>query len=288
MNREEAVKRSEEALDQLAQALEQGKSDTLVKYLETLSRFHHYSFGNTLLIAIQRPDATHVAGYQRWKQLGRFVKQGEHGIAILAPLVYKRTAEVVDDQAEPENHEVKVLRGFKIVYVFDVSQTEGKELPQFAGISGEPGEQLRRLEALITESGIELRYEVIPGGALGCSSLGTIRIRPDLTSAETFTVLVHELAHERLHDKARRQEVTKTVRETEAEAVAFVVTNALGLETSTRSSDYIQLYAGNKEVLLESLDLIQSTATWILTNLETLEQRKEVSHDGPALACHVG
>ena len=93
-------------------------------------------------------------------------------------------------------------------------------------------------------TGIELRYEVIPGGALGCSSLGTIRIRPDLSAAETFTVLVHELAHERLHDKARRQEVTKTVRETEAEAVAFVVTNALGLESSTRSSDYIQLYAG--------------------------------------------
>ena len=153
MNREEALKRSEEALDQLAQALEQGKSDTLVRYLETLSRFHQYSFGNTLLIAIQRPDATHVAGYQRWKQLGRFVKQGEHGIAILAPLVYKQAAKEADDQADQENHEVKVLRGFKVVYVFDVSQTDGNELPQFAGISGEPGEQLKRLEALVADNG---------------------------------------------------------------------------------------------------------------------------------------
>jgi hypothetical protein len=172
------------------------------------------------------------------------------------------------------------------VYVFDVSQTEGKELPEFAAIVGEPGEQLERLERLIAQTGIELTFEDIPGGALGCSSVGKIRIRPALTPAETFTVLVHELAHERLHDKARRKEAPKTVLETEAEAVAFVVDRALGLESSTRSSDYIQLYAGNKEVLLESLDRIQSTATWILTNLESLNDEKEVAHDRASSACH--
>lgn len=287
MNREEAQKRTEEALDELAHALEQGRSETLVTYLETLARFHHYSFGNTLLIALQRPDATHVAGFHRWKQLGRSVKKGEHGIAILAPLVYKRADQ---DQAVEatgdENSSPKTLRGFKVVYVFDVSQTEGKELPEFAAIGGEPGEQLQALERLIAQAGIELSYEDIPGGALGCSSLGKIRIRPDLRPAESFAVLVHELAHERLHDKARRLEAPKTVRETEAEAVAFVVTRALGLESSTRSSDYIQLYAGNKAVLVESLDRIQSTAAWILTNLETLDQVKEVAHDSPS-ECHV-
>src|SRR3990170_4838987 len=102
MNREEATKLADQSLAQLASAFEQGRSDTLIRYLETLSRFHHYSFGNCILIAIQRPDATHVAGFQRWKELGRYVKQGEHGIAILAPMVYRKRKDDDNENAADE------------------------------------------------------------------------------------------------------------------------------------------------------------------------------------------
>ncbi|HZZ26763.1 MAG TPA: ArdC family protein [Pirellulales bacterium] len=130
MNREEAQQRSEEALQELIHALEQGRSETLIKYLETLARFHHYSFGNTILIAIQRPDATHVAGFHRWRQLGRVVKKGEHGIAILAPLVYKQAAsEPAVAAADQENSSVTVCEDSKLCTCSTCRRPKAKNYP---------------------------------------------------------------------------------------------------------------------------------------------------------------
>ncbi len=280
MNREEAQRRSDEALDALTQALAAGKGPELVAYLEMIGRFHQYSFGNCMLIALQRPEATHVAGFRRWKQLGRHVKKGGSGIAILAPLVYRPKAEEGAPAGEPEDEPTKArsLRGFRVVCVFDVSQTEGQELPELAmTITGDPGEHCVRLEQLIRGRGFELKFEAILGGAKGVSSGGLITVEPDLPPAETFAELVHELAHELLHKAERRKETTKSIRETEAEAVAFVVCKAVGLDGLARSADYIQLWAGDKELLLQSLDLIQKTAAGILGDLHGVEP-EEVPH----------
>jgi antirestriction protein ArdC len=278
MNRQEATTLSEKTIDQLVQALEQGKSEAMVKYLTMLSKFHDYSFRNLLLIAIQRPDATYVAGFNRWKDLGRFVKKGEKGIAILAPLVYrkKRDESVGDDP--PDNAFERAIRGFKVVHVFDVSQTEGEELPEFASPDGDPGAKLKQLESLVRGQGITLNYDVIPFGADGVSRGGEITVRPDLSPAKTFAVLVHELAHELMHKGERKTQIGRTVKETEAEAVAYVVCTAIGLNAGSSSSDYIQLYAGDKELLLQSLDYIQKTATFILTALAGSLSEEEVPH----------
>jgi hypothetical protein len=270
MKRDDALKLTDQALRELADALSRGHSEQLVAYLGTMARFHRYSFGNCLLIMTQRPDATRVAGYTTWKKLGRQVCKGEKGIAILAPIVCRNkrnieefvTAETDDDQ------DARALRGFKVAHVFDVSQTEGRQLPKFAAISGNPGEDLERLRSLILGRRIQLQYDHIPGGALGAFGRETIMVRPNLEPAEEYCVLVHELAHSMLHADQRRDQTTKTIRETEAEAVAFVVSRAVGLQTGTHSSDYIQLWQGTSETLAASLGWIQKTASAIITQLE--------------------
>jgi hypothetical protein len=258
-----ATKLAEQGIDQLAEALGQGRSDTLEAYLSVLAKFHRYSFQNSMLIAFQCPNASHVAGFNAWKKLGRQVVKGAKGIAILAPCVYRSK----DDEASDCDKKA-VVKGFKVVHVFDVSQTEGDELPQFAAIDGDPGELIGRLELVIGQHDIALSYDYIPSGALGVSEAESIVIRPDLPPAERFAVLVHEFAHGLLHKGERRQDTTKTVRETEAEAVSFVVCQAIGLDCSTRSADYIQLYRGTTETLAESLEYIQKTATHILASIE--------------------
>lgn len=274
MQREDVQERATAAFEELATALEQGHSEQFVKYLDFLGRFHRYSFGNSILIMCQRPDATQVAGFHRWKEFGRFVKKGEQGIAILAPLMSRTKSAPADPDAEEQEEPAapqprrKSLRGFNVVHVFDVSQTDGQPLPEFAGISGEPGDKLTRLETIVRSHGIELSYESGLNGALGVSEGGRIRVLPDLRAAETFSVLVHELAHELLHRGERRAETTRTIRELEAEAVAFVVCRASGIDSGERSRDYIQLYNGNKDLLLESLEHIQKVSTAILSALE--------------------
>lgn len=263
MSTTDVLDRVERCLDALQQELAAGHSDALKRYLDVMARFHRYSFNNSLLIAMQRPDATRVAGFHAWKKFGRYVKKGEKGIAILAPIARRRQIEDEDG----ETTAVRVLSGFKGVCVFDVGQTEGQELPPFAGITGDPGSRLERLEAIIQAEGITLAYDA----GLDCegrSSGGRITVKEGLPPAERFSVLVHELGHEWLHRGDRRQATTKTVRETEAEAVAFVVCRACGLDTSTRSADYIHLYRGDTETLAESLDWIQRTAAKILQRLE--------------------
>ncbi len=277
MKSEEALKRTEAGIDELIAALEQGKSESLVRFLEFQARFHNYSFRNCLLITMQNPDATYVAGFQRWKELSRFVKKGEHGIMILAPIVRRRKAadgasETVDDD---ESQGEKAVCGFRAVYVFDVLQTEGEELPEFSRIAGDPGDKLMLLADLVKERGIELCYEPNLGGADGRSEGGKIVIREGMPPAQEFAVLAHELAHELLHRTERRKETTRKIRELEAEAVSFVVSNAAGLEGITRSADYIQLYAGDKELLLASLDHIQRVAAEIIEELEKSEAHRE-------------
>ena len=270
MNRDEALKRSDDALKALALALKQGKSEALLRYLDTLSKFHRYSFGNCMLIAIQKPDATLVAGFHRWKELHRWVKKGETGISILAPLVMRKKAasESPDESDEPEKRDAKALRGFRVVYVFDVSQTEGKDLPSFGATEGDPGERLLRLEEIVRSKGIELDYVESLGGALGRSEGGKISILSTLSPAESFATLVHELAHEMLHRGDRRKDTTKVIRETEAEAVAYVVNRTVGLEGSAKSVDYIQLWNGDEAVLLQSLECIRDVSSRIITELE--------------------
>lgn len=269
MNRDEALALAEQGVEELIVALEQGRSERLLEHLAFQARFHRYSFNNCLLIAIQKPDATHVAGFQRWNELGRFVRKGEKGVMILAPLVKRASSE------EPLANDVcgeatPCVVGFRATYVFDVSQTEGEELPQFSVITGDPNDLAPVLKRLVGNYGIELRYEEQLGGADGVSEGGRIAIRQGLPIAEEFAVTVHELAHELLHRSERRKETTRTIRELEAEAVAFVVCRAAGLDGLARSSDYIQLYQGDKELLLQSLSHIQRVAAQVIDGLTAL------------------
>lgn len=251
---------AEDGLNKLAAALESGKSEALVNYLAVMSRFHKYSWNNCLLIALQRPNASHVAGFHSWRKLGRHVRRGAKGIAILAPMVVKKR----NDDTESEDEQTRLF-GFRTAYVFDVADTEGAELPEFAAVSGDPLHHTERLTDFVASKGIALAYSDEIAPAKGMSRGGTIVLLPGMSPAETFSVLAHECAHELLHRGARRTETTTTIRETEAEAVAFVVCHAIGLETGTATSDYIQLWRGDKATLSESLQFIQSTAVQILT-----------------------
>ena len=264
MKREDAKQVADRALTDLQQELQAGRSTLLQRFLDCMSRFHDYSWHNCMLIAFQMPEASLVAGFRRWLELGRHVRKGEKGIGILAPLAYRKKEEADAPDIESEH----VIRGFKVVHVFDVSQTEGEDLPQLAGTHGEPGQLLAGLEKLVRRSGITLKDEVLPLGTKGLSRKGEIAIAEGLPPAERFAVLAHELAHEWMHDDEHRLQMPKTVRETEAEAVAYVVCRAFGFDCSTRSSDYIQLYRGDATTLAESLERIQKAATRIIQSLD--------------------
>lgn len=277
MKREEATQLIERGLRELNEALAAGKSDRLQKYLQMMARFPSYSFNNQILIYLQAPDATRVLGFHGWKKMCRSIKKGAKGIGIIAPLVYKKDKDK-DKQQDSESDE-KTVRGFKVVHVFDVSQTEGAELPEFARATGDPGENIPAIEALIRSQGIQLDYEEIPCGADGVSRPDQIVVRPDLEPATTLMVLIHEYAHACLHQSKRRDETTKTIRETEAEAVAHVVGQAIGLQSLEQSADYIQLYNGDAEVLSDSVDHIQKTSAHILEGITAhvkQQQQQEV------------
>lgn len=254
----------DEALENLADALSHGKSQTLVEYLAAMAKFHRYSFGNVLMIAAQRPEASRVAGYRTWQQLGCQVKEGEKGILIFAPMLLKNRAGESPSKPSNVDEPEKLLR-FRVVHVFDVSQTEGEPLPEHARVNGEPAAFTDRLKNFASEAGIVVEYSHELGSAQGCSRGGRIVLRDDLSPPEEFSTLAHELAHELLHFGDDAVRGSQTVRETEAEAVAFVVSQAIGLDTNTAASDYIQLYAGDKDTLSQSLDRIQQTASKILT-----------------------
>lgn len=253
----------------LIEQLEAGHSDALTAYLDAMSRFHNYSFGNILEIARQRPSASRVAGMYAWNQLGRRVKRGEKGIRILAPIVGIKRKPEEEAEKDITKQNTRVLVGFRNAYVFDVKQTEGVELPAMREVYGNVGENHDRLLSFIERQGIELVFTENIAPALGMSYGGRIAILPGQSKAETFATLVHELAHEMLHKAERRTTTTKVVRETEAEAIAFVVGKAVGLEAGSASADYIHLYHGNASLLAESLEVIQQTSAVILAALES-------------------
>jgi hypothetical protein len=200
--------------------------------------------------------------------LARSVKAGQKGIRILAPIVGVRRKKDLEANKNITKQNERVLLGFRNVYVFDVSQTDGVDLPEMREVSGNPGENLERLASFVRSRGIQLAYNENIAPALGMSYGGRIALLPGQSKAEEFSTLVHETAHELLHKAERRTVTTKTVRETEAETVAFVVGKAVGLVTGSASADYIQLYHGNASLLAESLEIIQQTATLILGALE--------------------
>ncbi len=185
----------------------------------------------------------------------------------------KKDDETSDDNAKANEVRDDTTRkrvfGFRTVHVFDVSQTEGNDLPSFAEPSGDPGEYVQQIRRQIQSLGIELVEERIPGGALGMSEGGRITIQPDLTPAQTAATLIHELGHEKLHRSERRQETNQLIRETEAEAVAFAVCQRLGIDSNSSSSDYIRLYGGSSETLQDSLEHIRNCTAEILDGLLT-------------------
>lgn len=265
MKAEEAKKIADQALQSLSDALKNGRSEQLTQYLAMLAKFHRYSFGNVLMILSQKRDATHVAGFNTWKQMGRYVKKGEKGIVIIAPMSIRPK----EDQPEstPNGKQTKPILRFRGVHVFDVSQTDGHELPEPSRVSGDPAHHLAAIKELVQAKGITLDNDDLPIGADGVSRGGRISIRAGLEPANEFSVIVHELAHELLH-RGEDRPTGKTVRETEAEAVAYVVCQAIGLDTGTAASDYIQVYDGKTETLAASLDRIQHIATNIIAIIQ--------------------
>src|SRR5260221_4923718 len=260
MKIEQAKQIASNAIEQLRQALEEGHSGRLKEYLAAMARFHGYSWHNIMLIASQKPNAAHVAGFHAWIKLGRFVKKGEKGILILAPIIRRKTEN--NEQAEPDESSAAV--GFRAAYVFDISQTDGQELPEIGSVNGDPREYRERLAKFAAEQSIDLEYSEDIAPARGTSAGGKITLQPGQSPAEEFSTLAHELAHEMMHRSERRSSTSKTVRETEAEAVAFVVCSAIGLQTGTAAQDYIGLYGGDAKLLAESLEYIQQTAGQIL------------------------
>jgi hypothetical protein len=218
-----------------------------------------------MLIARQKPDATNVAGLRAWNSLGRVVKRGEKGIFILAPMIGKKRSEEeatteVDKKSNGEHH----LYGFRAVYVFDISQTEGKELATLTEVGGDVTGYRERLFKFVEAQNVELSFSQQIAPPKGLSHGGKITLLSGMQAAEEFSTLVHEMAHEMLHRGARRTVTTKRVRETEAEAVAFVVCQSVGLHNGTASQDYIQLWHGDANLLRDSLEAVQQTAAVIL------------------------
>jgi antirestriction protein ArdC len=262
MKSEQIKEITEKATEQLAAALQQGHSGALTSYLKAIGRFHRYSLHNVLLIALQKPNATYVAGFHTWNELGRFVKKGEKGIMILAPIVRRKAENSEDDEKESSR-----IAGFRAAYVFDVSQTDGQELPQIGVVRGDPREYSDGLRKFAAAQNIAIEYSEGIAPARGTSYGGRIALLPGQSPAEEFSTLVHELAHELLHRGDRREQTSRKIRETEAEATAFAVCHAIGLETGSAASDYIQVWNGDKETLTNSLTHIQKAASQMLEAL---------------------
>lgn len=283
MKRDEVRRIAREGFEQLVNDVEAGKSDTLEAYLKAMGRFHRYSVGNAILIQLQKPNATHVAGFRAWQRLGRHVRKGEHGIAIMAPVAWRRKNRRAQDDNENDPDD-ETVSTFKTTYVFDISQTDGKPLPEFARVQGDPGVYLERLERFVSDRGIKLERTDLRM-AEGVSIGGTILLKASLAPGEEFSTLVHETAHEILHQDPTNRPKEKTVREAEAEAVAYVVCQGIGLDVNTASSDYIQLYDGDKKTLMQSLERIQRTAAEILEAVTAgCEDRVDTTNSSEAAA----
>ena len=257
----ELLARIEQEVRGLATAVEKEKMNPrLLEYLAFAARFHRYSFHNTMLIFSQKPDATRVAGYRTWQSLNRYVRKGEKGIAILAPITLKKNADEEDEE--------RVLR-FRVVYVFDVSQTEGADLPEPEILTGAECEQelFDALVAMTETHGIEIRHEALPDGTYGVSKGGTIVLDSLLQGADRFAVLVHELAHELLHHGNNGRPVDRKTREIEAETVAHVVCRHFGLPST--ASNYLAFQGATGEEVTARLSRVANVVQAIVSGLES-------------------
>ena len=246
-----------------------------VDFLQMLDRFHAYSFNNTLLILTQKPEATRVAGFNAWRKLDRFVRKGEKGIWILAPMVYKN-----DSGDEPSADEpTKVIRGFKPVPVFDVSQTDGAELPEVCiRLDGEDEAGLyERLRAFASSIGFAVEDADDLNGANGMCSHDEHRIQVLASNSPVQRVktLAHELGHAILHAPGEGRPDSRAVLELEAESVAFVVCAAAGITTDDYSFGYVATWSGGGDEALAAIKAsgarIQRAADQILSALDTVE-----------------
>jgi len=283
--RNEKVREAGQILDdhirELAEQMSRGKSEQLVRYLEFAAQFHSYSFGNVMLILFQRPDATRVAGLRQWNRVGRYVRAGEKGTMILAPMAVWRKSEAAteaaseDETIESERNETREkITIFKPVYVFDVSQTDGAELPKLLEATGDAGSAYPALKDAVRASGITLEeLDHTPGSnsAHGASYGGRIVLRDDLDPSEAFRTLAHEFAHELLHwpKNGSPKEPNKTIRETEADATAFVVCRHFGIACD--SADYLLLYDAEPRLLLDRLETIRQTAARIIDAIRSAQ-----------------
>jgi antirestriction protein ArdC len=252
------------------------------RMLNTAARFHRYSANNVMLILCQRPESTRVAGYRAWQSMGRQVRKGERGIAILAPCVYRR--ELTDQAGDPTGETVKRLAGFKVEHVFDISQTDGKPIadvrPELLDGDG-PAGAWEGLARQVKAAGFELE-RAIPAmpGANGCTDYAArvVTVRADVTDAQAVKTLAHELAHVRLHEGGAYRFGCRGRVEVEAESTAYVVCQALGMATDGYSLPYVASWAaGNAETVRETADRVVGAARAILAGLTATEQSEGVA-----------
>ena len=290
-------KRADE-LHQITDKLEKGvkdvfQSDKYKQFLNVMAKFPRYSVNNTMLIMMQRPDAQLCQSFTGWEQMGRYVKKGEKGISILAPAPYKIEREqtkldekgrpVFDADGEPVKEKVEVtIRAFKVVKTFDLSQTDGKELPTIGpselvgNIEGYP----KLLQALQEISPVPVSFELIDGDAKGFYHLEDkkIVVQDGMSEVQTIKTLLHEMAHEKLHDKdnvPEAKDISRNGKEVEAESVAYVVCQHYGINTSDYSFSYVAGWTEGKETpeLKASLDKIRQTASEFIYQID---QKMEV------------
>ncbi len=262
------------SVEKLAQAIESGRNEALFTYLQTMAKFPTYSARNVLLIAAQRPTATHLEGMRSWNELGRSVRPGEKGIRIFAPMVgtkqngqsqaqdTSKNAGKGKKAGKPVQQPETQLLGFRGVWVFDVSQTGGEALPD----SSQPidvAEMLEKLTAFAQAQGMTIEYADWIGPDKGSSYRGKIRLLPNMEFAEAFPVLLREVASQLLYAIKRRTFVTRVLHQQETKAAAFVVCEALGIEAKAEFSD-CQLYYGDSRLLGESLEVVHRAAAVIL------------------------
>ena len=286
---------AESKLDTIMKSLEEGvekvfTSEQYQMYLQTMAKFHNYSFNNTLLIAMQRPDATFLAGYQTWqKKFHRHVKRGEKGIKIIAPVPVKekRQVEKIDEETQeivigidgqPETETVeRILPRFRVTTVFDVSQTEGEPLPtlEVNELVGDVFIYEDFMKGLEEISPVPFQFQEIGSGAKGYYSNAEklVAIQTGMSQAQTMKTAVHETAHAIFHDRDVMEEngITKDrmTKEVEAESVAYVVCNHFGLDTSDYSFNYVAGWSSDKEMpeLRSSMDTIRLTSSQLIADI---------------------
>ncbi len=295
---------SKDRMREIVDSIENGikelfESDKYRQYLSTMSRFHRYSVNNTMLIYMQRPDATHVAGFNKWRdQFGRNVLKGEKGIRIIAPTPYKKKVEEIktdpetnapvldaDGKAIIEEKEIRIPM-FKVVSVFDVSQTAGKPLPQLAAdLSGNVQQYEVFMEALRRASPVPMEIKPVARDTDGFFSIKaqSITIRAGMSEVQTVCAAVHEIAHAKLHDYEHMTELaddgetilvpgekSRNTEEVEAESISYAVCQYYGIETGENSFGYIATWSKGKELkeLRASLETINKTASELITDID--------------------